>query len=109
MADAQLRPARPTILSTDHINRAIADDNFYTLMPEFLTVKKKLEASHTPAVGCQPCQKRRAAIALSSDFVSILNTLSDDRLQVLKRYIGVPRLIIRAVNKQTGRVEGKEV
>lgn len=106
MAD---QPVRPTILSTDHINRAIADNNFYTLMPEFLTVKKKLDASHMPTVGCQPCQKRRMAVALSSDFVSILNTLSDDRLQVLKKYLGVPRLIIRAVNRETGRVEGKEV
>ena len=101
--------ARPTILSTNHINRAIADDNFYTLMPEFLTVKKKLEAAHSPTAGCQPCQKRRAVASLSSDFVSILNTLSDDRLQTLKKYFGVPRLIIRAVNRQTGRVEGKEV
>lgn len=101
--------ARPTILSTNHINRAIADDNFYTLMPEFLTVKKKLAASHVSSAGCQPCQKRRAAISLSSDFMSIMNTLSDDRLQAFKKYLGVPRLIIRAVNKQTGRVEGKEV
>ena len=100
---------RPTILSTNHINRAIADDNFYTLMPEFLTIKKKLEATHINPSGCQPCQKRRAALSLSSDFVSILNTLPDDRLQVVKKYLGVPRLIIRAVNKQTGRVEGKEV
>lgn len=100
---------RPTILSTDHINRAIADSNFYAMMPEFLTIRKKIEASHLPSTGCQPCQKRRAAVALTSDFVSILNTLSDDRLQVLKKYLGVPRLIVRAVNRETGRVEGKEV
>lgn len=101
---------RPTILSPNHIQRAIGDDRFYLMLPEFLTIKKKLQAMHTNVgAGCKPCQKRRAASSLSSDFVSIMNRLSDDGLRRIKKYLGVPRLIVRAVDRSTGRIVGKEV
>lgn len=102
---------RPTILSQQHISRAINDPNFYTLMPEFAAVRKKMEAMHAsePDGGCDPCRKRRITGSLTSDFISIMNRLSDDGLQRIKKYVGVGRLLVRATNKQTGRMELREV
>lgn len=101
---------KPTILSPSHITKAIGDPNFFNLMPEFQTIKRKIDAMHVDLnTGCSPCKKRRIATSLTSDFISILNNLSDNGLQRIKKYIGVNRLLIRAVNNQTGKMELKEV
>lgn len=101
---------KPVILSVDHIKRAIGDSNFFTMLPEFLAVKRKLDAMHVNFnTGCSPCKKRRVATSLTSDFVSILTNLSDDGLSRIKKYLGVPKLLVRSVNKQTGKMEMKEV
>ena len=102
--------SRPTILSPQHVTRAIGDPNFFTLMPEFLPVRKKLDVMNAaPGPGCPSCARRRAAQALSSDFASILVSLSSDGMQRLKKYYGVSSLVVRALNPATGRVELKEV
>lgn len=109
-APAAKPAARPTILSVDHIKRAIGDANFYTLMPEFLAVKRKMDAMHVNFnTGCSPCKKRRVATSLTSDFVSILTNMSDDGLGRMKKYLGVNKLLVRSVNKQTGKMEMKEI
>lgn len=103
MADA------PTILQAAHVSRAISDPAFYALMPEFLTIKRKIEAMHVDlSSGCSPCKKRRIASAVNSDFVSILNTLSDSGFARLKKYFGVSRLLVRAMGSD-GKVVMKEV
>jgi hypothetical protein len=102
--------SRATILGPDHIKRAIGDDNFFTLMPEFSTIRKKIQAMHeNVGTGCEPCRKRRVSGSVTSDFVSILNTLSDDGLQRLKRYVGAGRLLVRAVDKSSGRMVLREI
>lgn len=104
------RAPKPTILSVDHIKRAIGDANFYTALPEFLAVKRKMDAMHVDFnSGCSPCKKRRVATSLTSDFVSILTGLSDDGLARVKKYLGVPRLLVRSMNQQTRKVEMKEI
>ena len=101
---------KPVILGTDHIKRAIGDANFFTMMPEFLPIRKKMEAMHVDfSTGCSPCKKRRTAVSLSSDFTSILTSLSDDGLKRIKKYLGVNGLLVRTVNRQTNKVEMKEV
>jgi len=101
---------RPTILGVDHIKKAIGDANFFTQLPEFLAVKRKMEAMHVDFnTGCSPCKKRRVATSLTSDFVSILTGLSDDGMSRIKKYLGIPRLLVRSVNKQTGKIEMKEI
>lgn len=103
-------PAKPVLLGQDHIKRAIGDDNFFTLMPEFASIRKKMEAMHVDFnKGCSPCKKRRVATSLTSDFVSVLSNLSDDGLKRVKQYLGVPRLLVRTVNRDTARVEMKEI
>lgn len=107
---AQQSGPRATILAVDHIKRAIGDDNFYTMLPEFLPVKRKIEAMHVDySRGCNDCRKRRIATSLTSDFVSVLTNLSDDGLARVKKYLGVPRLMVRARNTQTGKLELKEI
>lgn len=101
---------KPTILSPAHITRAIADNNFYTRMPEFQAIKKKMDAMHADlGAGCRPCKKRRITASLSTDFLSIMNGLPDSSLKRLKEYYGVPRLLVRAADKATGKVVMKEV
>jgi len=101
---------KPTILSSSHITKAIADSNFFTMMPEFSAIKRKMESMHTDlGPGCKPCKKRRIAASLSSDFLSIMNSLPDASLRKLKAYYGVPRLLVRAVDKSSGKVVMKEV
>lgn len=101
---------RATILGPDHIKRAIGDDKFFSLMPEFATLRKKVQAMHENlGAGCKPCQKRRIASSLTSDFVSILNTLSDDGLKRIKQYVGVNRLLVRAIDKASGRAVLREI
>lgn len=100
----------PMILSPSHITKAMSDSNFFTMMPEFSAVKKKIEAMHTNlGTGCTPCRRRRIATSLSSDFLSVLDGLSDESMKRMKKYFGVSRMLVRASDKRTGRVVMKEV
>lgn len=101
---------RPTILSVEHIKKAIGDSNFFEKVPEFAPIKKKMDAMHVDfGTGCSPCKKRRVAASLTSDFTSILTSLSDDGLARVKAYMDIPRLLVRTANRQTGRIETREV
>lgn len=110
---ASARPAKaskPVLIGTDHINRALGDANFFTQLPEFLPVKKKMEAAlAAPGPGCMACRRRRAMGSATSDFISVLSTLSDSGLARMKKYLGVERLLVRTVNRSSGKVELKEV
>ena len=100
----------PVILSASHVKQAVSDPNFYMSMPEFLPLKRKVEALHVDvSKGCGSCNKRRVSDTLTSDFVSILNTLSDDGFRRLKRYVGAERLLIRARDPARGKFVMREV
>ena len=100
---------RPTIMQASHIQKAMGDPNFYTLLPEFLPLKRKIEAMHVNLnTGCTPCTKRRIADTVNSDFVSIMNSLTDDGFARLKRYVGAKRLLVRAVDRTTNKVVMRE-
>lgn len=101
---------RPVILQASHIQRAMSDPNFYALLPEFLPVKRKIEALHVDvSSGCSDCRRRRVSDTVNSDFVSILNSLSADGLSRLKRYIGAGRLLVRAMDGETRKAVLKEI
>ena len=100
----------PTILGASHISRAIADDRFYAAMPEFLPILRKREALHADSgLKCGTCIKRRMGVSLSSDFISVMNTLSQEAYGRLKRYLGVDRLLVRAMDRKSGHTVLKEV
>jgi hypothetical protein len=103
---------KPIILGPSHVKRAIGDPNFYIQMPEFLTIKRKLDAMHVnlnSGKGCSSCKMRRATNTVYSDFASIASSLSSDGLARLKKYLGVERLVINKVNPATNRVSLQEV
>jgi hypothetical protein len=103
---------KPEILGPSHVKRAIGDPNFYAQMPEFLTIKRKLDAMHinlNSGKGCSSCKMRRAANTVYSDFASIVASLSPDSLARFKKYLGVNKLVINKVNPATNRVSLQEV
>lgn len=101
---------RPVLLGQDHIRRALSDDRFFSMMPEFAQLRKKMEAAHADLhSGCAPCRRRRVAQSMSADFASVLNGLSPDGISRFKKYLGVGRLLMRAMDRSTGRVVLKEV
>lgn len=101
---------RPVILQASHVKKAIADPRFYALMPEFLPLKRKVEALHIDLKkGCSSCSRRRVMDTTTGDFVSILNSLSQDGLLRLKKYVGAGRLLIRARDPKSNAFVMKEV
>lgn len=101
---------RPVILQASHIQRAMSDPNFYAMLPEFLPLKRKIEALHVNvSEGCSSCRKRRVSDTVNSDFVSILNSLSADGFARLKKYVGAGRLLVRAMDGNTRKAVLKEV
>lgn len=101
---------RPVILQASHIQRAMNDASFYTLLPEFLPLKRKIEALHVNVgAGCSSCNRRRVADTVNSDFVSILNSLTPDGFSRLKRYLGAGRLLVRAMDNARRKVVLREV
>lgn len=97
-------------MTPEHVSQAIGDPNFFTMMPEFLPIKNKMNAANVNlSSGCPRCKRRMIAQSMTADFASILISLSPDGIQRLKKYFGFQRMIVRAKNHQTGRVEIKEV
>lgn len=99
---------RPVLLSSSHVDRALADPNFYIAMPEFSPVRPRAEAASS-GVGCGTCRKRRARAASSQEFVRIMNTLPDSGMARLKRYFGFGRMLVRSVDPSNGMLRYREV
>lgn len=101
---------RPVLLGQEHIRKCLSDDRFYLSMPEFSAVRAKVAAAANPnGVGCNTCRKRRVSTSMSGDFMSTLSRLGDDGLVRLKSYLGVPRLLVRMLDRSSGKVVMKEV
>ena len=101
---------KTVVFGASTIQKAIGDPNFFSLMPEFLPIQKKINTMKVDlSTGCSPCKKRRIASSVNSDFVSILNTLSDDGFQRLKKWVGADRLLVHAMDRERNRPVLKEV
>lgn len=97
--------SHPVILSQGHVSKAISDERFMALLPEFLSVKTRLQALQldpNSRRGCSSCKKARAASTVYNDFVAIAGSLSPDGIQRLKSYFGVTQLMINDVDRVTG-------
>lgn len=103
---------RPVVLGPEHVKKAIVDPEFFSKLPEFLTVKHKLEAMHANLnsnKGCSSCKMRRAVNTVYSDFARIASSLSLDGLTRLKDYLKAEKLVINRMDPITRRVSLKEV
>lgn len=99
--------SHPVILSQGHVSKAISDERFMALLPEFLGIKSRLQQLQldpNARRGCSSCKKARAASTVYNDFVAIAGSLSPDGIQRLKTYLGVNQLMVNDVDRVTGRV-----
>lgn len=95
------------ILSGSHIEKAVHDSKFFSLMPEFGSIRAQMETMHIDIRskrGCNACNKRRLHANIDGNFAAIASSLSEDRVKVLKKYLGLDdsqKLYIRAINPAT--------
>lgn len=104
-------PENAKILSYSMVSGALIDPNFYTLMPEFLTLQPKLKSLHVDIKpgGCTGCQKKRIESNLFKDFMFVVQSLDANALQRLKSYYKLDKLMVNAVNPTTGAFEFKTI
>lgn len=103
---------RPVIFGGAHFSRAIADDNFFRKLPQFLPIKAKMEAMHADIrnkKGCSSCQKRRVQANLERDFAAIMSSMDPASAKVFKDYFGVGRMLVHSVNPTTHSAYLKEL
>lgn len=95
------------ILGGAHVEKAVHDSSFFRLMPEFASIRAQIETMHVnlnSKRGCRSCDKRRLHANIDGNFAAIASSLSDDRVKVLKKYLGIAedqKFYIRAVNPAT--------
>lgn len=98
------------MLGGSHISRAVSDENFFRLMPEFSSIRAQINTMHIDVnskVGCNACNKRRLHANIDGNFAAIASCLPDDRAKVLKKYLGIEDdqpFFIRAVNPATKKL-----
>ncbi|MFC1453608.1 hypothetical protein ACFLQL_00320 [Verrucomicrobiota bacterium] len=100
------------ILSYSMVSKALLDTNFYTLLPEFATLKNKLQLlkiNIAKPTGCSGCQKRRVEANMFKDFLSVVQTLDADGIKKFKEYFKINKLMLNIINPQTKAVEFKVI
>lgn len=105
---AQQKPA--VMLGGSHIVKAVSNPTFFNLMPEFVPIKVQMDTMHinvNSKAGCNSCNKRRLHANIDGNFAAIASRLPDDRVKVLKKYLGIDddqQFFIRAVNPATKKL-----
>lgn len=95
------------MLGGAHVDKAVHDSSFFSLMPEFASIRAQIATMHidpNSKRGCSSCNKRRLHANIDGNFAAIASRLPDDRAKVLKKYLGVAedqKFYIRAVNPAT--------
>ena len=94
---------RPQLVTRTMVLDALKDDKFYKTMPEFLTLKPKLQMMGVAGdSGCAGCRGRTVAKNIMADFLTILSVLDDSALARFKSYYGVAKLMFNAHDPRTG-------
>ena len=95
------------MLGGSHIAKAVSDSKFFELMPEFASIKAQMDTMHidiNSKKGCNACNKRRLHANIDGNFAAIVSRLPDERVKVLKQYLGIGEgqsFYVRAVNPAT--------
>lgn len=83
------------LLAEQEIKDSMADARFYEQMPEFLPLRRKMQAMHDDLItphGCTNCAKNRVYRSLGGDYLRIVEVLGDDAKERLRRYFGADEL-----------------
>lgn len=92
------------MIAEDEIKDSMADARFYEAMPEFLSLKRKMQTMHEDLLsphGCTNCQKNRVHRALGGDYLTIVQNLKDDGKVRLRRYFGADELVATVLDPAT--------
>lgn len=103
---------KPVIFGGTHFSKAIGDPEFFKKLPQFQTIKVKMDAMHADLKnnkGCTPCQKRRIQANLEKDFAAIAASLDKESGKKFKEYFGVSKMVIHAVDPRTHSAYLKEM
>lgn len=98
------------MLGGSHISKAVSDSSFFGLMPEFASIRAQIATMHIDVKskkGCNSCNKRRLHTNIDGNFAAIASRLPDDRVKVLKKYLGLDDdqpFFIRAINPATHKL-----
>lgn len=97
-------PDQPAILTQTMMVQALADPGFFQQVPEFTPFKAKLTAMRTSfdkPGGCGGCKRRRVQSNLYGDYLTLVQALSPDGLDRLKRYFKVQRFMLNTMDPRT--------
>jgi|GEM_PF-4919758 len=95
------------MLGGSHISKAVSDASFFSLMPEFASIRAQIATMHIDVKskkGCSSCNKRRLHTNIDGNFAAIASRLPAERARVLKNYLGIDDdqpFFIRAINPAT--------
>jgi len=92
------------LLAEQEIKDSMADARFYEQMPEFLPLRKKMQAMHDDLItphGCSNCAKNRVYRSLGGDYLRIVETLGEDAKGRLRRYFGADELRATVLDPNT--------
>ena len=95
------------MLGGGHIAKAVSDRGFFSLMPEFASIQAQINAMHidiNSKKGCNACNRRRLHANIDGNFAAIVSSLPDERIKVLKKYLGIDDdqpFFVRAINPAT--------
>lgn len=92
------------LLAEQEIKDSMADARFYEQMPEFLPLRKKMQAMHNDLItphGCTSCAKNRAYRSLGGDYLMIVANLKEAAQERLKRYFGADELRATILDPET--------
>ena len=104
-------PAKPVLLGESMVSRALSDDTFFNVLPEYLSLKVKMQTMKSDLTvktsGCSSCRRNKVVRSLYSDFLTITLALGADAITRLKQYFGAPGLLVNSVDKTTSRLQLK--
>jgi len=92
------------LLAEQEIKDSMADAKFYEQMPEFLPLRKKMQAMHDDLItphGCSSCAKNRVYRSLGGDYLRIAAGLSGDAAERMRRYFGADELRATILDPET--------
>ena len=99
--------SQPKMISLSTANRCLADEKFYTVLPEFSSLKLEMNSlsKSSQRTGCSSCMQKRKFHNIGIKFMYIVQSLSPASLAKFKNFLGVEKLMYQGLNKSTNKFE----